>query len=264
MGRPLEIRPTERPRHAADLAREAAEGGAGLVLVCGGDGTVRDAAEGLAQVPAERRPPLALLPAGTGNDFSRTLGVPSDLKEALRTAFSGRTLQIDHWSWNDTGFVNVAGVGLDAAVAAEVNRRYRSMRGAIPYVLGLLAVLPRFKPVDLRLRWPEGEWAGRAWLAAVGSGRFYGGGMMIAPGAAPDDGLLEVVVVEDVSRLELLFQFPGIFRGAHVRHPRVRTFTVSELEVDAAPQDVTLDGELEGRTPARVRRRGTIPIRVPA
>jgi diacylglycerol kinase (ATP) len=262
-GRSLRVCVSERPGHAVALAAEAGEAGATLILAAGGDGTVRDIAEGLARLPEDRRPPLALVPLGTGNDLSRTLGIPREVEPALEIAFNGKDRWIDHWSWNDTPFLNVAGVGLDAAVAGEVNRRFRHLSGPLPYVAGLLSVLPRFRPVEMCLTWPGGEWEGRAWLTAFGSGKFYGGGMMIAPNSVPDDGALSVVVVEDVPKLELLRQFPGIFRGTHIRHPRVRSFSAAEVEVRAVEQDVTLDGELIGRTPARVRALGKLRVRVP-
>ncbi len=261
-GASVKIMRTERPGHAVELAERAPEERPDLVLVVGGDGTVRDVTEGLLR--SGYAGPVGLLPGGTGNDLARTLGVPRPLEKALAVALAGVEREIDVWSWNDTCFINVAGVGLDAAVAREVNTRFPSMRGALPYLLALMTVLPRLQPQRLRLTHAEGEWEGSVWLAAFGNGRCYGGGMQIAPSAEPDDGLLDVVLVGHVSRMELLRELPGIFKGRHVRHPRVVSLRVTACGVEAVEQDATIDGELIGRTPARiVLAPGKLRVRVP-
>jgi len=252
-----QVCPTEAPGHAVRLAQEAAARGAGLVLVSGGDGTIRDIAAGLSGAPAA----VGILPGGTGNDLCRTLGIPSDLERALDIALGARERLLDVWLWNETPFVNVAGVGLDAAVASYVNRKVRRLRGTAAYLVALAQTLPRFTPVHLELSWPGGEWRGRVWLAAFGNGCCYGGGMHITPFAAPDDGLLDIVVVEGVSWPELLRAFPGIFSGAHIRHPRVQSFRVERVSVRAVRQEATLDGELLDHTPAEVRK-AEHPLRV--
>jgi diacylglycerol kinase (ATP) len=258
-GVPLEVWATTRPGEAADLAAEAAADGASVVVALGGDGTVRDVAEGLLR--AASGPALGVIPVGTGNDLARTLGLPRDPAAAFDLAVGEREQPLDAWLWNQTPFVNVAGVGLDAAVAEVVNSRFRRLRGPLPYIAGMLAVLPRFRPFPLEVRGPEGEWSGRAWLAAFGNGACYGGGMRIAPAARTDDGLLSVVVVGEVSRLELLRQFPRIFAGTHVSHPRVATLALSRASVVAPLPRPTLDGELLGALPAEVRMGGRLRVR---
>jgi len=256
---------TTGPTDAIRLAREAAESGAELLLVCGGDGTIRDAIEGV--VSASRvagATAVGLLPAGTGNDLARTLGIPTRREQALAVALDGAERNLDVWRWNGTPFVNIAGVGLDAAVAGAVNRKFRTLRGPLAYIAGALYALPRFQPFPLTLQLPDTEWTGTVWLAAFASGKCYGGGMRIAPDADPHDGLLDVVVVEKTSRVELLRQLPGLFSGRHVTHPKVRIVRAASVEVQAPPQEVTLDGELLGATPARIwRDPATVRVRVP-
>jgi len=257
------VRPTRHPGEAEGFAREAAAAGATLVVALGGDGTVRDVAAGLVGV-GEAGPALGIVPVGTGNDLARSLLLPFDVPGAVAVALGPDERLLDVWGWNGVPFVNVAGVGLDAAVARVVNTRFRRLRGPLPYVAGLLSVLPGFRPFALRVAGPEGEWTGQAWLAALGNGRYYGGGMCIAPGALTDDGLLEVVVVGDVSRGELLRQFPGLFAGRHVRHPRVGVLRLSECRVEAVAPGPTLDGELLDGLPARVTRLGRLRVRAAA
>jgi diacylglycerol kinase (ATP) len=257
---------TSGPADAIRLAREAAAAGAELLLVSGGDGTLRDAVEGLLSVPgAPHTTAVGILPSGTGNDLARTLGLPRRLEAALQVALSGADRALDVWRWNDTPFVNIAGVGLDAAVAGAVNRKFRTLRGPLAYVAAALDTLPRFSPFALELRFPDGEWSGKAWLAAFANARCYGGGMQIAPAAQPDDGLLDVVVVAETPRAELLRQLPGLSSGRHVHHPAVKIFRVEAVEALAGPQEVTLDGELLGSTPGRVTREGArVRVRVPS
>ncbi|HEU4752469.1 MAG TPA: diacylglycerol kinase family protein [Armatimonadota bacterium] len=268
-GAAVEVRPTAGPEHAIALAREAAVAQVDLVLALGGDGTVRDVAEGL----GANEVPLAILPNGTGNDLARTLGIPRDLDGAVEVALRGRERSIDVWQWESTPFANVAGVGLDAAVAEAVNLRFRRLRGTLAYVTAFCFVLAHFQPFEARLSWQEGEWYGRAWLLALANARSYGGGLLIAPMAEPDDGTLDVVVVRETSKLELMRQFPRLARGSHVRHPAVRLFRGDIFRVETpgarandrpAPM-TTLDGELIAATPARVTRAPhRLRVRVPA
>lgn len=257
-GLSAQVLTTERSGHAGELAQRAAAAQAELLLVLGGDGTLRDVAEGLAAAGRLSSISVALLPSGTGNDLARALGIPSALPDALNAALSGHDYPLDLWMWDDRLFLNVAGVGLDAAVAGKVNREFRHLRGTAAYLAGFLSTFPTYQPFSLSLQWSESgssaEWRGNAWLAAFGNGTCYGGGMHITPAALANDGLLDVVVVEDISRGELLRQFPGIFAGTHVRHPRVRSFRVSEVRVETTGHEATLDGELLGRTPAVITR----------
>lgn len=261
-GRGLQVRrlPTRAPGQAVELARQVAREGADLLLALGGDGTLRDVAEGLAGASL----PVGLLPSGTGNDLARALGIPLELPAALEVALGGTPRALDVWRWNETPFVNIAGVGVDAAVGAAVNRRFRHLGGTLAYVAAFLTTFPTYQPFEVRLRSPQEEWSGKVWLAAFANGLCYGGGMKIAPTAVPDDGLLEVVVIEAIPRLELLTQFPRIFSGTHLRNPRVRLLRVTEIEVEAAPQQATIDGEIIGTTPARITRaEGCLTILVP-
>jgi len=259
------VLPTERPGHAVELARQAVTDGTSLLLVLGGDGTIRDVTDGLlSALEGPTRPPLGILPGGTGNDLVRTLDIPTSLTAALDIALGSHEADLDVWHWNGTPFLNVAGVGLDAAVAGVVNSKPRHVKGTLGYLLAALATLPRFEPTELTLRLPDRQWSGRVWLVAFGNGRCYGGGMRIAPEAELCDGLLDIVVVEAMPRVELLGQLPGLFSGKHIRHPRVHVMRAECVEVEGLNQEVTLDGELIGRVPAVVRRAKTpLRLRVP-
>jgi diacylglycerol kinase (ATP) len=244
-------RATAAPSHATALAREAIEAGATRIAVAGGDGTVRDVLAGIG--PAEL--PLAVLPAGTGNDLARTLSLPRGVEAAVDLAVGGAPTPVDVWLWNGVPFMNVAGVGLDAAVAATVNERIHGARGTLAYLLGVALTLPGFRPIAVQLRAPEWAYEGRAMLVAVANAQYYGGGMRIAPEARLDDGMLSVVVVEAVPKPELVRQMPRVFAGTHLKHPKVRSFAASRLEIRAETTlKATLDGETIGELPAVVER----------
>lgn len=250
-GLPVTLRATEGPGHTAELARTAAREGAGRLAVAGGDGTVRDALAGLGEASI----PVAIIPAGTGNDLARTLLLPRDPAGAVETLLRGREQPLDLWLWNDVLFANVAGVGLDALVADAVNRRLRRLRGTLAYLAGVATVLPTFRPPEVRLEGDDWSWSGRIMLTAVANAQYYGGGMRIAPRAEVADGLLSVVVVGAVSPLELARQMPGVFRGTHLDHPAVHCFATRHLRVEVDPSlPVTIDGELIGKLPATVTR----------
>src|SRR5262249_41579764 len=163
------------------------------------------------------------IPAGTGNDLCRCLGIPRSPAAAARVLLHGKPRPIDLWQANDRPFLLAAGIGLDAEVAYQVNQGGR-LGGMPAYLLALARVLKSFRPVSLQIAGEGGRFNGRVMLAALANCSCYGGGIPIAPEAKPDDGLLDVVIVREMSRLTLALQFPRLLRGAHLSHPLVTTF----------------------------------------
>jgi YegS/Rv2252/BmrU family lipid kinase len=240
---------TERPRHATALAREAAAGGHDVVAVVGGDGTASECAEGL--VGTECR--LALVPSGTGNDLARALGIPRDLDAVAAAIAAGNSRPLDAWRLNDRVFICVAGVGFDAEVAAALGPSGRRVGGAMAYTIGVLSTLMRYRPREVCLRVDGAEFAGRVMMVALANGRYYGGGMKIAPQADLADGVLDVVVIQEISRLRFLRQFPRVFQGTHVADPAVKQFRGRAVTIEGDPTTcVMVDGEPCGTLPVRV------------
>lgn len=266
---------TEAPGHAADLAAEAAAAGASTLVAVGGDGTVHEVVNGLLGgdvgrspalgQPRERLPELAVVPAGTGNDFARTLGIPRAADRALPVLADGRSRRVDVGRVGRRYFVNIAGVGFDAEVAADVNRRPKRLPGFLPYVLGVFRILARYQPTPVRFRLDGVAHAGPILLLAVGNARFYGGGMMLCPDASVDDGVFDVCVGGDVGKLETLRLLVKVFKGAHVGHPRVTMYRARTVEVESAtPLYVHADGEVIGQVPvAFTCLPGALAVRVP-
>lgn len=227
---------TYRGGSAEDTVRLAAEAlGAGprSLVVVGGDGTLA----GIIDIVIRHAVPVVLVPAGTGNDLARALGIPlRDPGDAAVLAVRGAPRRIDVGEIrSDLGvrlFLSVAALGFDAKVSDRTNR-LRWPRGVLRYYLALIIELVRLRPMAFRLAVDGGEPRPLpGTLIAAGNTESYGGGMPVCRGAQPDDGMLDVVHVRPIGRLRLLRLFPSLLRGRHlerreVSHRRARTITVS-------------------------------------
>jgi diacylglycerol kinase (ATP) len=236
-----------RARRAFDRGR--------AVVACGGDGTVC----ALAGVAAETAGVLGIVPAGSGNDFARHLGIPRDdvgaavdvLRDGIVTSVDlGHAITADgRRAW----FTTVANVGFDAEANRWANT-VDSVSGTPLYVLAMLRTLGTYRPQRFRLTTDGAVEEVDAWLVAIGNTRTYASGMAITPGASVRDGLVDVCVVGPVSRAEFLRTFPQVFSGTHVKHPQVRTWRANEVCVEAvgATLDLWASGEHLGPLPATV------------
>jgi diacylglycerol kinase (ATP) len=261
---------SERPGQLGDLAREAADEGATLLVVVGGDGTVHEVVNGIA---GREGVELALIPRGTGWDFARTHRVPKRLDEALRIAKEGEARPFDlgratylaNGSSETAWFANMASVGMSGAVAAKANSTTKALGAKTSYLYALGMVFARWKNVELRVRVDEEERNGLMEDTIVAVGRYLAGGMMITPDAEPDDELFDVLLIGDLTKTELVRVMPKIYRGTHLPHPKgevLRGRTVS-IEADD-PLPIQLDGEQPGTTPVRFEiAPAAIRLRVP-
>lgn len=238
----------EESASAADLAtraRRAAEEGVERLLVGGGDGTWHWAAQGLAGGETA----LAPIPLGTGNDLARELGYPLDAERAFAAALTGTVTRIDLGRIGERLFCGVAGVGFDAAVAEHARSRVRWLRGPAVYAWATLVTLARYRPPTIELTIDGETLRAEVWFVAFANTSHYGGGMRIAPGADPADGLLDVVLVRRTGRLRLLAVFPRVYRGTHLGHPAVEVRRVARLALRVTPrQRINADGEGLGET----------------
>jgi YegS/Rv2252/BmrU family lipid kinase len=207
----LEITLTQHAGHARELAREAAERGDRTVLAVGGDGTANEVAWGI--LGSETA--LGLVPAGSGNGLARGIGLPLDPARALLALEQSVVRRMDVGFANDRPFLNVAGVGFDAAVGAAFHERSQAgaRRGLLGYVSVGLALAFDYRAEPLTIEGTQRPLPSRALLLTVANGAQYGGGAVIAPGARLDDGRLDVIAIEDGPRLPLLLQAPRLFLG---------------------------------------------------
>jgi diacylglycerol kinase (ATP) len=254
------------PADPERMAREAAERGAETVVALGGDGHVGTCANGVKGTDAA----LAVIPAGTGNDFARLLDIPlKDLSAATRLV-EGRVLrQLDvvqvTTPQSQRFYVNVAGAGFDSEVNAYANGM-RFIKGKAKYVVATFALLPRFKPGHFQVVVDGVEHELPGMLIAVGNGVSYGGGMKVTPTAIPDDGLIDLCVIGDISKLEFIKTFPKVFKGRHIEHPKVTVLRGKEVTISAERTlQVFADGEHVGTLPATFTVvPNSLPVVVPA
>ncbi|HLZ30330.1 MAG TPA: diacylglycerol kinase family protein [Chloroflexota bacterium] len=240
--------------HARELARAAAQAGCERVVAVGGDGTVCEVANGVARTQTA----VAIVPTGTGNDGSRNLGIPNEPIAAARLALTGPIRAIDlgeiETSRGSTYFVNVAGFGFDAEVTARVNALPKRIGGTVPYVVGVLQTLWRFRAPSMRIGLDTRTVERRVFLVAVANCATYGGGMRIAPEAVPDDGLFDVCLVGDLSRLAVLRLIPKLYSGGHRSHSAVELLRCREVHAESTVRvSCQADGELVGDLPASFR-----------
>jgi YegS/Rv2252/BmrU family lipid kinase len=259
---PGSVSVTEGPGQAAAHARKAVAGGATVVVAWGGDGTVNEVASALAFGDA----PLGIVPAGSGNGLARDLGLPTRPLEALRVALEGPELTIDAGELDGRLFFNLCGIGFDGRVAARFDAGGSRRRGLLRYAAITLRELVRYRPLEYALRADGDVLRARALLIACANGRQYGGNALIAPRARPDDGLLDLVVVEARSPLAVLWQARRLFTGTLGAAPRVHMRRFRHLEV-TGPMAVAahVDGEpvpAGARLEVRVRP-GALRVRVP-
>lgn len=243
----IEVAETTGPGHAAALAREAAEQGHHAVLAVGGDGTANEVARGL--LGSETA--LALLPMGSGNGLARALRVPLRPERALATLADAVVRRMDVGTANGRPFLNVAGAGFDAVVgvAFHEHARHGGRRGIPTYVHMALRSMLTYRAETWDLEAAGQRFQGRALLVTFANGRQYGAEAVIAPGSRLDDGLLDVVVLEDASLPEILFHAPRLFLGGLERFRRYRRFPASAAVLTAArPVPFHRDGEPEAGT----------------
>ena len=241
---------TTRAGEETARAQAAAEAGAGTILALGGDGTWGNVVRGI--IASARRPRLALLAAGTGNDLAFATGVPAhDLDAALAIALGARERAIDVGEVDGVHFVNCAGFGFDAEVLRGT-QGVTWLRGHAVYLLTAARKLFAYRGFEAALAYPaEGEGAPAVCPRAhhlavvVSNGPRFGGGFLIAPGATVEDGLLDVVRVADGPAWRRIAVFAGATRGTHIGAPEVSRRTVREVTLTFdAPPLFDADGEL--------------------
>lgn len=259
---------TEAPGHATELARGARLRGVPTIVSVGGDGTVHEVVNGLVGeealpfLPGGALPMLGVIPFGTGTDFVRTTGIPRDPLEAIQRLQRGQPRCVDliEVRYQHEGqprrryCANVVGLGFDAAIVKRVNRSFKALRGTIPFISSLLVELFGYQNKQVAVRFNGQELSGKVNAVVACNGRYFGGGMEVGPTACPDDGLIDLVIIGDLNRLELLLNLPRIYAGTHLTHPKVRHFQVTEAEVET-DEDVFVEaeGELLGRAPVHLR-----------
>ncbi len=241
---------TEYPGHAAELAAQARERGADTVLAIGGDGTNLEVARGLLGGGAA----MGIIPAGTGNDFVKTLGIPSNPRDALDYMLSHPARKTDVGEVNGKFFLNVIGTGFDVSVLDYAAKAKRYCRGLLPYLYGVLKTLRHFQSIRLTYTADGGaEQTLDAFVVAVANGSRFGGGIAIAPDAKADDGKLDLVVVGNIERKCLLNRLMGLLKGDILSFPEAAFVRVSSVSFSCPGMRLNVDGEILDETRADAR-----------
>jgi YegS/Rv2252/BmrU family lipid kinase len=239
---------TRSLEHGVEEARSAAESGE-IPVVMSGDGLVGQIGGALAGTEAE----MGIIPGGRGNDLARVIGIPSNPAGSVSVLAAAETQDIDVGVANDRRFLGVASCGFDSD-ANRIANETRLVRGNLVYAYAALRAVAAWKPARFEVTLDDAaplEFTG--YSVAVGNSRAFGGGMFIAPHAELDDGLLDVIVISDVSKLRYLRGIPSVFKGAHVERQEVTELRAGSVEIDAdRPFAVYADGEHLTDLPAKL------------
>ena len=262
-----EVVHTEGPGDAGRLLRAARRDGVQCVVLVGGDGTLNDAVQGYLEPDGSvaRGPELGLIPSGTGGDFRRTFGIGDAVEEAAARVLGSSPRPLDLGLLSVTGhdgqklkraFINITSFGIGGLTDRIVNASPKWMGGKAAFFMGTLRAMLVYKNAPVRVR-VDGKLMLEAPIfnVALANGRYFGGGMMIAPDADPSDGLLDVVALKDLSKLQGSLLAQHIYQGKHLTQPGVSSARgkVVEAEPLAAGTEVLIDmdGETPGRLPLR-------------
>ncbi len=239
-------------------------------MIFGGDGTMHEVVQGIA---GREDVELAVVPRGTGWDFARTHEIPKRLADALAIARDGTARPFDLGSATyrvgehdgSAWFANAGSVGMSGAVAAKANRTTKTLGGKASYLIALGAVFTRWKNVELEVQVDGETRTGLMEDVIVAIGRYQGGGMMTTPDAEPDDGLFDVLLIKDATKLEVAREIPRLYSGTFLPHPKAEVLRGRVVEVRSdQPLPVQLDGEQPGTAPVRFEiAPGAIRLRVP-
>ncbi|MCK4274753.1 MAG: diacylglycerol kinase family lipid kinase, partial [Dehalococcoidales bacterium] len=240
----------------------AAADGYDMVVSVGGDGTINEIVNGLYAAGNIKDALLGIVSTGTGGDYIRTIGVPRRYEEACRCFLQPKKLTVDlgvieyvsDGQRAERLFVNFAGMGFDAEIVQRTTQQFKALGSLPSYLAGLLATLMSYRNRDISLV-VDGEAVDmRVCTVVMNNGRYGGGGMFTAPDASINDGYFDVMIIGDMSKPDLLWSLPRIYKGTHLTHPKVTMKKAKEIEIRSAkPMQLQADGELLGQVPARFR-----------
>ncbi len=240
---------TRSLKHARELAHAAHEAGE-IAVTLSGDGLVGAVAGALSGLDGAT---MGVLPGGRGNDFARVAGIPLDALEATAVIATGTAQPVDLGEVDGRPFVGIASLGFDS-VANKLANEAPSLLGNLVYAYAALRALATWKHAAFSVTVDGERHEYRGWSAAVANSGAYGGGMLLAPDAELDDGLLDVVLTEASSKAHFLASLPKVFKGTHVQDPKIRVLRGREIAISAdRPFEVYADGDPIGTLPVTIR-----------
>ena len=258
-GYKFEVAMTERPGHATELTRQALKAGYNTIMSVGGDGTMNEVVNGFFEagklINEDSR--FVVFSRGTGCDFIKTLGMKKGIEDLLivldrneaRKVDVGRVDFIDiKGKMVNRYFLNVADIGIGAETANRVNKHSKLLKGFLSFLLGAVSTIILYKNKDFEVV-IDGETVLNARMNSVivANGRCFGCGMKVAPEAIIDDGVFDIIILGDLSKLELIKSFPLIYDGKHLSHPKVKMYRGRKVRVSSGGKAlIEVDGEIPG------------------
>ncbi len=242
---------TKGKYHAIELADDAINHGFYTIVAVGGDGTLHEVIHGL----VGKKLTLGVIPFGSSNDFARGLNIPRDIKEAMRIIANRKIKEVDIVAMNDRFFINISSLGFDGEVVANLPKVRSKYFFKFVYIFGVLKEVFRYKKQKVRvIRDDVDMGVFNINLIAVANGKYYGHGMLIAPHAELDNGLLDVVLIHDLSQLRFVMSFPSVFKGTHIYKDGISYFTCKKLKLLSDEKVyIESDGELTGTLPVEYK-----------
>ena len=248
---------------ATTAAIKACEMGFDLIIAAGGDGTVSEVINGMADF--DDRPELGIVPMGTVNDFASALHLPTDVLEAVDFVIEGRTARIDLGLMNSKYFMNIAGGGKITEVSYGAPSRLKAIIGPLAYYVKGIEMLPKITGSNVRIEYDGNVFEGKVMLFLLGLTNSIAGFEKLVPDAKLNDGMFSIIIVEEASLAELGHIMTLATRGEHLKHPKVHAFKASEVKVSSYEEvQLNLDGEFGGVLPAHfINLKEHLEIRVP-
>ena len=256
---------TEKPKQATKIARDLLKDGFDLIIGVGGDGTLNEITNGFFQKNSSdtvnEEASLGIIPSGTGSDFIRFLKIPRDFNKSVELIKKSKTKKMDvgkitffreDEEEKHKYFINIADFGLGAEVIKKLSDVPSIKRGPLLYYKGLLMTLKDYRSKVVRIKLDDSrEFEGKFVIGAIANGRIFGGGMMIAPRAEPDDGFFDLVLVEDMKKLEIIAKTPHLYRGTIEKVPKVWITRARKINISSDETvNIEYDGEVGKTLPA--------------
>lgn len=242
---------TPEPNSAMMEAERAAKAGFDLLVAAGGDGTINEVVNGIA--PLDERPMLAIIPAGTTNDYARALSIPrEDPLAAAKVILKGKAAKMDIGQANDSYFINIAAGGSLSELTYSVPSKLKSMYGYLAYVVKGAEMLTSIKPMDIHVKYDDGEFNGKSAMFFLALTNSVGGFEQIVPDAKLDDGKFTLLIVKTTKFAEILNLITEVLKGKHVNNPNLIYVKSEKVEVASTKNDkimINLDGEYGGDAP---------------
>ena len=235
---------TDYPGHAREIATEAAIQKVDTIVVLGGDGTLNEVINGVLATGCSQIPRIGIIPSGSSNDFSKSLGLPQQLHKACRTIINGKTKYVDIGQAGGYYFCMASSVGLFAAVCAE-SYRMKGLNGSLRYIAAALCIIRKMSSGwEMNIKADERMFHGTYGVLLVSNTPRYGG-LFFTPEARPDDGLFDCLLIEMPKKLEALSLIPLVLRKVLASHNKVTMFRTKSLSVALTPSaPLSNDGEV--------------------